>query len=261
MLLSPSMRWIITPMMSRVPESAARRSSHLQRCPQARQGVSNLVGDHGGKLAQMRERRLFPQLRFGGLAGGDVASNRQVLPRLSAAVEERDDGRVHPVEGAVLGAIANFPSPDAPTGDRVPQVANELLRVIGGVDEAVVLPEQLLARVPRDLAELVVDVRDDAPMIRRRDDRRLVEGVSNFIEPLEGVGHGARRVLCLFRRPRLLPIARRNQPRHRPDHRKFGGPRPERPDVPGARAVRTDRRQQRGHRGNSQGSVGPRWAG
>jgi hypothetical protein len=38
--------------------------------------------------------------------------------------------------------------------------------VISGIDDPVILAEELLTRVPRDLAELVVDVRDDAALIR-----------------------------------------------------------------------------------------------
>ena len=55
--------------------------------------------------------------------------------------------------------------------------------------ESKILAEQLLARVLRDVAELVVGVGDDAAMIRRRDDRRLVEGVADLVQTLERLGH------------------------------------------------------------------------
>ena len=45
-----------------------------------------------------------------------------------------------------------------------------------------VLAEQLVARVLGDLAELVVDVGDDAAHVGRRDDRRLIERVADLLE-------------------------------------------------------------------------------
>ena len=45
-----------------------------------------------------------------------------------------------------------------------------------------VLPDQLLARVLGDLAELVVDVADDPGNVGGGDDRRLVEGIAEVLE-------------------------------------------------------------------------------
>src|SRR5262245_37000667 len=140
----------------------------------------------------MGERSLFAQLGFGLLARGDVAADREVLPRLSGAVEERHDRRVDPVEGPILGPVAEFAAPHLSASDRPPQIADIGLRVVARVDDAVILAEQLLARVLRDVAELVVDVRDDAAMIRRRDDRRLIEGIADLVQALERFGHRQR---------------------------------------------------------------------
>ena len=41
---------------------------HLERGAQAGQRIANLVRDDGGELAEMRQRRLLPQLRLGALA-------------------------------------------------------------------------------------------------------------------------------------------------------------------------------------------------
>ena len=90
-------------------------------------------------------------------------------------VEERHDGRVDPVEVAVLGAVAELAVPDVAVGDRPPELADELLRVIGGVDDPVILPDQLVARIPGDLAELVVDVGDPAGDVGGGDDGRVIE--------------------------------------------------------------------------------------
>ena len=63
------------------------------------------------------------------------------LPR---GIEKRHDRGVDPVVAAVLGAIADLATPDLPLRDRPPQVPDEFLRVIAGVDDAVILADQLL---------------------------------------------------------------------------------------------------------------------
>jgi hypothetical protein len=53
--------------------------------------------------------------------------------------------------------------------------AHELLRMQAGVDDAVILTKQFVTPVAGNLAELVVDVRDLARDIGRRDDSRVIE--------------------------------------------------------------------------------------
>ena len=57
-----------------------------------------------------------------------------------------------------------------------------ILGVVAGVDDAMILAEQLATRVFRNLAELVIHVGDRAALIGGRDDRRLVEGVADLVE-------------------------------------------------------------------------------
>ena len=57
-----------------------------------------------------------------------------------------------------------------------------------------ILPEELLARVLRNLAELVVDVGDRAALVGRRDDRRLIEGLAHLLEPARGIVDERRRL-------------------------------------------------------------------
>ncbi len=168
------------------------RPQHLERGAHAGERVADLVGHDRGNLAQVRQRRLRRELRFRFLAPRDVAPDRQVLPRLAAFVEERDDRRIDPVDRPVLGAVAKLAAPHLPARNRAPQLPDVLLGVITGVDDPVILPEQLLAGVLRDFAELVVDVGDDSALVGRRHDRGLVERVSNLLQPGDGVG-GRRR--------------------------------------------------------------------
>jgi hypothetical protein len=55
-------------------------------------------------------------------------------------------------------------------------------RQMSRVDDAVVLAEELLPGVLRDLAELVVHVGDDPALVGDGDDRGLVERVADLLE-------------------------------------------------------------------------------
>src|SRR5205085_9033180 len=123
----------------------------------------------------VEQRGLFAYALLGALALGDVVTDGDVLVGLAFGVEERDDGRVNPVDRAVFGAVAHLAAPDAARGNGRPKVVHELIRVVCRVNDAVILSEQLLARVLRDFAELVVDVLDRAALICDGDDGRLVE--------------------------------------------------------------------------------------
>jgi hypothetical protein len=127
-------------------------------------------------LAEARERGLLHQLLLGGLARGDVRADGDVLIRLPALVEERDDGRIDPIEVAVFRLVPNLAVPHLAVGNRHPEVAHELPGMQPGVDDAVILANQLLTTVPRDLAELVVRVRDLAVPVGGRHYGGLVQG-------------------------------------------------------------------------------------
>src|ERR1044071_6516219 len=77
----------------------------------------------------------------------DVGANRDVLLRLTRSVHEWKNRRIDPVNAAVFGAIANFPMPGLAAADRLPQIPKERFRMMARVDDAVILAEQLFARV------------------------------------------------------------------------------------------------------------------
>src|SRR3712207_2779092 len=114
------------------------------------------------------------QRRFGLLASGDIAADRDVPVGLAALVEERHDSRIQPIVGSVLCPVPNPPSPDAVSCTGAPHVVYEPLGVIGGVDDAVVLTQEILPRILGDLAEPVVDVSDLPALVGDRDYGSLV---------------------------------------------------------------------------------------
>src|SRR5262249_38402398 len=98
-------------------------------------------------LRLVQQLRLLVNLLFRSFAFGDVAADRHVLIRFALGVQERNYRGVDPVIAAVLGAISYLTAPDFTAGDRGPKLTNEFFGVIARVDNAMVLTEQLLARV------------------------------------------------------------------------------------------------------------------
>src|SRR5678815_1827380 len=115
-------------------------------------------------------QRLFHSLAF-----RDVGADGDVLARLSLSIEEWDDGGVHPIEGPILGLVLDLAPPHPSAPNRGPQFAYEFLGMMPGVDNAMVLAEQLRARVFGNRAELVVHVSDFALRVRDSDDGVLVQ--------------------------------------------------------------------------------------
>nr|BFE90110.1 hypothetical protein GCM10020185_06460 [Pseudomonas brassicacearum subsp. brassicacearum] len=58
-------------------------------------------------------------------------------------------GRVDPVQRTVLGPVADFPFPDLAQGNGAPHVAEELVRVLAGIEQAMVPTQQLIAPVTK----------------------------------------------------------------------------------------------------------------
>jgi len=158
------------------------RHQDLHRPLDAGERVADFVGHDCRHLSQSRQCGLLGQLLLSRLACRDVRPDGDVLIGFAALVREGNDGRVDPVVVAVFGAIADFAVPDLAVGDRPPQLAHELLRVILGVDDPVVAADQLVARIARDLAELVVHVGDEPGDVGDRHDRGVVESAFQVFE-------------------------------------------------------------------------------
>src|SRR3546814_5432152 len=86
----------------------------------------------------------------------DIKTNRQVALDLTGRiVDHRHQGGIDPMQRTVLGPVADLTLPDLPQGDGAPHGAEELTRVLTGVDQTMVSPQQLFARVAKKLTELV----------------------------------------------------------------------------------------------------------
>ena len=119
---SESIRATMSPMSSglpRPPENSEASSCTPLRMPGQR--IAHFMRDDRRHLAERGERRLLAQPLLLPLALRDVVADGHVLPRLAVLVEKRHDRRVHPVERAVLGAVAQLAAPDLALRDRPPQ--------------------------------------------------------------------------------------------------------------------------------------------
>src|SRR5258708_1196988 len=77
---------------------------------------------------------LFPNLPF-----RNVRTDRDVLLRFAVATNEWDDGRIHPVDRTILGAVLDLAVPDFTIRDGVIHILEKFLRVVPGIEDAVVL--------------------------------------------------------------------------------------------------------------------------
>ena len=154
-----------------------------------RQEVVEVMGDAPGQDPQALQLLGLAQGVLGLLPLGDVGPDGHELDGRAVLPEKGHDGGVHPVVGAVLGAIPDFPLPHAPGEDGLPELRHEGLRVEARVDDPVVLAEQFLPGVLGDGAELLVHVGDAALGIGDGDDGVLVQGTLEILEFPDGPGH------------------------------------------------------------------------
>src|SRR5690606_9272119 len=91
----------------------------------------------------------------------DIKTDRNILIRLSAVIEKRNDRCIDPVILTVLRLVSKFAVPGLSVRDSDPDLLYEILGMISRVDDTVILPDELFARIFRDLAKLVVNERDD----------------------------------------------------------------------------------------------------
>ena len=105
----------------------------------------------------------------------DVGADGHVLPRFAILSYERDNGRIHPVDRAILGPVLNFAVPNLPVRDGVVHLLEEFFGVVAGVENPVILADQLLLGILTDGAELLVHISNRALDISHRHDGVLIE--------------------------------------------------------------------------------------
>jgi len=119
---------------------------------------------------------------FGPFVAGDVGADGGVALDQAIGPQLGRDEAVHPVEGAVLGAVADFTVPGPSLADGVPHLLPEFGRLGARIDDAVVLPQQLARAVTADRLEAWVDVQDGALAVGHRDDGVDVQRVAQGLQ-------------------------------------------------------------------------------
>ena len=102
---------------------------------------------------------------------GNVKPNGEKLFRFAGFIKHWDNNRIRPVQSAVFCSVHYFSPPDLSGENGVPRTGPELFRMISGVYDAVVLPDQLFPGVLGHSAEILINVNDKAPGIGNRSHR------------------------------------------------------------------------------------------
>ena len=141
------------------------------------------------------------------LVFGDVSTDGNVLLRFSVRVEIWIDGRRHPIKVAVFGTIANRPLPNLTVRNSRPKVFEEFLRVMAGVDDAMVLPDQFIPRIFGNLTEFVIHVSDPPARVCDGHDRMRVQSgleVAQFAKDDSAIVHARSKRRIGLKRPEPL---------------------------------------------------------
>ena len=166
-----------------------------------------------------------PEVDFELLAGGDVEADRGIAVHLALRVEMRNDGRIDPVERAVLAAVADLAMPDPALGDRAVKRAEEVRVMQAGSQHAVIGTDKLRRRVAADLAELAVHIGDRALHVGHRHDGGAVQGIADEIFFRPKVRDGMQRrchALQQARKVGRVPVRRQGGPLRENGHGKYG---------------------------------------
>ena len=126
-------------------------------------------------LRLIKKGSLLPNAFLGKLSLCDLITDRGILKWFSRFVDKRNDGCVDPVDGTVFCAVAQLAVPYVSVCDRRPDVSDEFLRVISGIDYSMVLAEQLLTTVFRYFTKLVINVGYSSRLIGRCHDGGLID--------------------------------------------------------------------------------------
>ena len=160
----------------RVHEAQAQRAVHIGDAQR------HLVGDVVQEALALLGLHAGPvDLGLQPLARGDVGADGDEAVHQPVRTGDRRDHRVHPVQAAVAGAVADLAAPGPAAADRLPHAEPEVARMAAGIDDPVVLADQRLAGVLGDAAEVRVGVEDEA---RAVGDRHQCVGVDRVQEGL-----------------------------------------------------------------------------
>ncbi|OIQ68854.1 hypothetical protein GALL_495510 [mine drainage metagenome] len=86
-------------------------------------------------------------------------------------IQNGDDGAIHPIQMPVPGTITDLSMPDYPLADDLPHFVEEIRCMHARIQHAVILPQQLIGRIPGYRAEFVIHKQDIAGKIGFSDDR------------------------------------------------------------------------------------------
>jgi hypothetical protein len=128
--------------------------------------------------------RKFAEFTFNLFQMRNFRPKRDVLLRISGFVGKRNDGGLHPVKPAHFVSIADFAPPDLTASNGAPEAGKELIGVNPGLQDPVVLSDQLRCRITRSSTKVVVYIGDRSLSVGDRD---VDVGIGDCAQPLEKV--------------------------------------------------------------------------
>src|SRR5436190_11917629 len=93
-------------------------------------------------LCLVKKGSLLPNAFLGEFSLCYLITNGNVLEGFPGYVQKRNNGRVDPVDGTVFRAVTELAVPYVSVCDRRPDISNEFLRVISGIDYTMILSDQ-----------------------------------------------------------------------------------------------------------------------
>ena len=124
---------------------------------------------------------LADEFRFDCLVGRDVVSNRDVTLRFSGVIHKRHDRGLHPKQVPVFGTTAHIRLPMPSGFNTAVHILKKPLWMYAGVENGVVLPQQLVARVAASGAK---------PVIHRKNQSLRIGGGHNRMSIQRNLGIG-----------------------------------------------------------------------
>ncbi|CAI8787315.1 hypothetical protein EMIT051CA3_11249 [Pseudomonas chlororaphis] len=112
----------------------------------------------------------------------DIEADRHIaLDSASGLIEQGHNGAVDPIQGPILGPVADLALPDLAQGNGAPHGAEEFGRMQAGAKDPVIGAQQLFAAIAGNRTELVVDVSDPAGQVGLGKNSGCIHGPAVFL--------------------------------------------------------------------------------
>jgi hypothetical protein len=125
-----------------------------------------------------------------------IRPDRDVLARSAVRPHKRDDGGVYPVDRSIFSPVLDFAVSNIPIGNGAVHRSKEVPGVVAGVEDAMILADQIVPGIFTDGAEFFVDLSNRALYVGNRDNGVLIESDFLIGKLLSAASRAARLLSC-----------------------------------------------------------------